>query len=459
MEFSMPGPRYNLSRIDLTESEYADLAVKDQGTAYFVSGVLRSIGGQTVGGASQIKTIAGLPLSGVGDVPQWRLLAPNMQALGVAINFTALNTAQMAAMMAGGTHGYIITSGDSWPAGFGSGGGSGNNGSRIKGLTGQLVASLIKRGIRARYSSYCGTGIGPGAPTASNAALWHGNSTYIGAAAFLSSGGFDALGAFLTSIINAGTDGLDLNFQQPFDTVDTLYALNTSHGTMTLAADGGAVQQSISTNAAAGMGFSSVTVNGLNTLNIRNTGANIYPCAFVLRDSTKPGINVLNASVGGMTLQTLAVDPATAGGTKTWAARAGLTALLNGVGSAKKVVLLNGWYNDRSAGRTLVQARADLATLITTIKAAGGEPWYIGYSHLSPASITSADFNSWYDGMLAQCIASDIPAIDLRPTRESFNYGNQVGLYYDALHNNALGSADAAELGILPSFLYARSLQ
>jgi hypothetical protein len=386
------------------------------------------------------------------------LQVADMARQGVAVNFSKTNTAQLAALMAGGVHGYLITAGDSWPAGFGAGGGSGNNGSRIKGLTGQLVTSLIKRGIRTRYSSYCGTGIGPGAPTAANAALWHGNSTYIGSAAFLSSGGFDALGAFLTSIITAGTDGLDLNFLQPFDTVDTLYALNTSHGTMTLAADGGAVQQSISNNGAAGMGFSSVTVNGLNTLNIRNTGSNIYPCAFILRDSTKPGINILNASVGGMTLQTLAVDPATGGGTKTWAARAGLTSLLNGVGSAKKVVLLNGWYNDRSAGRTLAQAKADLATLISTIKAAGGEPWYIGYSHLSPASIIASDFHAWYDGLMAQCIASDIPAIDLRPARESFNFGSQAGLYYDALHNNALGAADASENAILPCFQYAASL-
>lgn len=51
----MPRNHYPLSRIDVTAQEYADLAGRyDPGTAYYVDGTLKSLGGQPVGGSGGV---------------------------------------------------------------------------------------------------------------------------------------------------------------------------------------------------------------------------------------------------------------------------------------------------------------------------------------------------------------------------------------------------------------------
>lgn len=357
-------------------------------------------------------------------------------------NFNLSNTrnlrASLAAARAKSARSRWLFVGDSFPAGFGSNG-SANGNARAKSFPVQMASALRSLGYNVNDNYVCGVGFnGNNSGTLVNEydprMVFAGGATVIGSP-------FDAFGGFLLQLATPGTSTINITFGASFDRLDVLYPVNGPQGSLTIAADGGAVQQTINTAGSAAYGYGNLTVNGNAVVNLGATTAFTAFSMLGVRSNAAPGIELVNASVGGITLQTLAQDTGVTN--KSWATRAAIPLVLES--GIRNVLWLNGWFNDRANGRTIAQTQADLTTLITA-GLARGDVIYVGYTPLNPASIPEADFNAWQDGMISAALAAGAAVIDPRSYRESYATSNSLGLMFDSLHNGGAGQADVARL-------------
>lgn len=354
-------------------------------------------------------------------------------------NFTLANTVNLRKIRAGGVRGRILAIGDSFTSGHGSGG-NGLLGQKRGAFAPKLAVMLTGAGVPALADYAVGTGTATSGVTAANLASYDPRLSFTGASTL---DGYPTLGGMMMAMTSAG-DKITFTPGDSFDTVVLLFARNTTgQGDFTVSVDGGTTTAAtIVNNNATDVALTEVAVPaGSRAVTLSKGAGSSYIIAIGTRNSVKPGIEIINAGISGGQVATLAVAAGT--GSAYWNTRACIPKILDA--NAVNVTLINGWYNDRGASRTVPQVRADLTTLINTAKAYG-DVIYVCYPALSTANISAANFATYNDAAIEAAIAAGIPVVDTSKLIPDQAAGNAVGLYADNLHLNNAGYAYPAAL-------------
>lgn len=381
---------------------------------------------------------------------------------GLALNnFKASNTPNLQAIMARGAsplskaRGRIAMIGDSYLAGFGAGNSSNMNNGRRNNATTQLSAMLNARGFRSAAHWTAGDGYVNGSAGGATTPL----PLYDTRLAFTSSSllsGFNSLGGNMIQESTGGT--MTFTPVDPvtgaaitFDTVEVIVACSVANGgTFNVKGyNGGTLVTTSSTlvnNDINGPKKVSVTVGATcNKVVVTAVTNSCFVQAIGVRMSTALGIEFINASASGQTLQVLATPTTTnVDDPNTWNNLKASGVLLDT--AAPNCTVLNGWFNDQSNGRSIAQAQADLNTLIQFYKTTG-DVIFLGYVPLLPAALDLPTFTAWQNAMYATCLANDIPYIDPPAAFPGSAAMNTYGYYADGgFHLGSDGQAIIARL-------------
>ena len=388
--------------------------------------------------------------------------APVPVAAGFPIfqNFTKANCQNTLAIMDGGlsgaARGRIALLGDSALAGFYA---TANQwvGTQVADITANLTKILVKYGYTANnnwmvpdhYSITAGSNI--------STLLASDTRLTVSGANLLT--GYPSLGG---NMLQLPTGSVTATFTPggTFDTAYCIWANNTSQSSFTLSINGGSTAAAtIPDNASVGVGGGQYSVTaGSTALTVKGSATTpSYIIGLGTATSTAPAIEIINAAAGGRTLMEMAA-PASTGATYNWCVAASLPLLLpSGIPS---LTILNGWYNDMAAGRTIAQAQADLLTCINNAKLQG-DVWYITYGNLNPATTSAATQATWNAAMTATALAAGIPVIRFDLSMPA--YATELALGYvgdsggQGLHFKQPGQAHAASL-IAQALLGVRTL-
>ena len=367
---------------------------------------------------------------------------------GALLNFKLSNTVNMRAMRAGGVRGRFIALGDSFLQGYGSGG-NGLVGTRPNGPMAKLAARLSSLGLPARNDYMQGwpsadtVVSNPTLVTPANISLIDPRVTIVGSSIFSD---FFALGGWPIAFTTAG-DQITFTPGTQFDTIDLLYAVSPGQGNFLVSVDGGATLAGGTINdfnASNDIAKSSVSCPLASSVTLKKGSASSYIIGVSTRRAAVPDVQVICASITGTLLQQTATAP-DASLFNNFNARKCLPVLADS--SARNVILINGWFNDQQSGRTLGQIQADLATVIAFCKALPQtDVMFIDYTTADPALLAPATAATFRAGVLATCLAQDIPFLDLSKVLP--NYADSVarGLMSDAAHLSGAGQAYTAQL-------------
>ena len=364
-------------------------------------------------------------------------------------NFTLANTPNMRAMRSGGVRGRIVLLGDSFLQSYSSGG-NGFVGTRPNGLGPKLAAKLRGLGIPARNDSTQGwpsadtIASAPTVVTMANLALVDPRVQYTGCAIF---DPLFAPGGWAIQFSAVG-DKLVFNPGGTFDTVEILHPKSPSQGNFILSLDGGATTFATISDVSATNDVAKDVISvpqGSTSVTLKKGSALSYFSSISVRQSTAPDIEVINLSVSGTTLKEYAT-PFTQDSAHAFNVNKALPFILDA--NAKNLVIINGWYNDRTnIGRTIPQIQADLTTHIQQIKAQPNtDIIYIDYGVGDPALITSAAAAPYRAAVLATCLAQNIPFVDLSAVLTSYADAVNRGLMGDQIHLNGMGHSYTAGL-------------
>lgn len=411
-------------------------------------GLLDSLLGVDSGG-TQIQRTTIQAIAGLGK--------PYAETLRLGMNgFTLANTPNMRAMRAGGVRGRILLWGDSFPAGFGTGG-NGVANSKLPGPAAKLAARLTGYGVKARADWTQGwpsttTHVTDPTILASNLPLVDPRITVTGAASLLDT--FYALGGWQVAL---GATGEMVNFRPGgiFDTVDFLHPVSAGQGSFGVSLDGTAADLYTTVadfNASNGMRLSTISVppSAAQVAQVFN-GATTYFGMVGTRQAGVPDIEVINGAVAGILIQEMAT-PASSALFQNFNAQVALAALLDA--NANNLVVISGWFNDYSAGRTVSQLQADLSAVIGFIKACPQtDVVFCDYATPNPTLISPAVATPYRSGVAATCASLNVPYIDLSQILSSWTDDNARGLMSDDAHLSSMGHAFFA------NFLAAAILQ
>lgn len=357
-------------------------------------------------------------------------------------NWKKDNTKNIRAAMAGAAsidnRSVFLVEGDSLNAGSGSDNQAGanllNNIHKRRWTT--LMASLLtKAGYQADADWYGGTA------SAANAAAIAAMDPRM---SFTNTGGsilvgYNAIGSRMIGANGVG-DAITFTPGRTFDRVMTLIGRGSALGTSSLTCSSDATVRTLThTNGFNDLQLVTTSVTpGASSFTLSKATGNNWVALFGVRDSSKPGIEVINTAISGIDLNYFNLTPDSS--VNAFCPRVGVPALF--ADYSNKVVFLDGWFNDRNAGKTLDQMLAIQAQRIQAHKDAGSDVVWIGYPILNPGSIGTDTFNTWYDALQNQAIQMfDIPVIDMRVVMYSYAYGVSMGWYADSLHVRAAGQA------------------
>lgn len=347
-------------------------------------------------------------------------------------NWKSSNTVAARAMMAAsGIRGRIMVLGDSYPAGYGAD----NNGyinMRARSFPSQLATLLNAAGRSASASFACGTGR-KNAAGQSSVTINESDPRIVFANPGVNAlNGFETLGGQMFRVL--GTSKFTFTPGGVFEAIELQFAISSANaGSFNVSVDGGTttLQNVIDSAGVSSVGRATIAAPpGSTAVTISAQAGTAGNCSMMIgtRTPSAPGIEIYNAGQTGAQMQVIAAAPGSANNANQWNTRACLPGLLDG--AAPNLTIINGWYNDQTAGRTLSQIQADLATLITTCKAYG-DVMFINYAALDTASISNTNFRSFSDGCIATALGLDIPVLD---TSRQMNYAANAALFYDSLH-------------------------
>lgn len=379
-------------------------------------------------------------VGGLGDAAFKNFLQSNTKTLAAAVGRAGAGTARAR----------LVCIGDSYPAGYTAGGTDDLVGARPFAFPSQLAKLLTAQGLNARADYAVGDGgtttLGLGdalAPViAYDARLSAG-----GAAKLLN--GFPSLGGSMWWLQGPG-DKVTFTPGKAFDTVDLLTANNTAagaNGQFAVSFDGGTTHAyTVSNSADVSVQHQTYVVPGGVTANavtlISTSGLSFFPLVGT-RLAASPGLEIINCGIAGGEVATMAATPTTAGDANSWSTRACVKALCDG--NALNVILVNGWFNDRTAGQSVPQIQSSLSTMFNEFKNYG-DVIYTSYAPLSNASIPQADYDAYTDAAISVALGAGIPVVDLREKLNSYAVNSPLGIYGDGLHLQSAGHAMAARI-------------
>jgi lysophospholipase L1-like esterase len=183
---------------------------------------------------------------------------------------------------------------------------------------------------------------------------------------------------------------------------------------------------------------SAASLSASNTVSIICSVSNAYVVGVEFWNSTVPRIRVGNGGVGTVGAQQH-VMLATSWGSIPFLAAYQADLVIIGLG-----------LNDRGAGRTPAQFKADMQTLITAAKLNSD---VIVCSEMPAQSAPQATNEAAYNTILGDLSnENSIPYYAYAERCQSFTAYNALGLAFDGLHQNNLGYWDWAQ-GIVPALL------
>lgn len=315
----------------------------------------------------------------------------------------------------------LVGVGDSWLQGRG-GNNSNDAGAASLCALSQLAVLLTASGIPARADSvngWAGTG------SAANYIGYNPKLAYTGAP--IAMPGYAGPGFHIWQLPNAATATYTPG--GTFDTVDIYFPKLAGQGTFTIS-DSAGVKATIDTSVGGtAMGKQTVTLAANSTYFTITASSNLANWAlFNVRTAAAKAVEIINMGVAGYQLNNMKV----AAGVSPFATLATLTQVLDN--NAINVSLVNGWINDKIAGRTLVQASDDLRAVLTHVTALGGA-MYMNYAGVSTATVTAADFALWSNTMMDIAANEfDLPVYDPSVQQPSYTDGNALALYFDGYH-------------------------
>lgn len=410
-------------------------------------------GNRSGNGGVQLQTNSDGTLGGIIG-PGGSVIGPYVPtALAGAIrNFTLANTARIRKMRAGGRRRIrLVFLGDSLLAGTGA---DDNNlvNMRSNGMVALLAKLLTGAGIPARQDYGGGTGSVNTGVTAATLATIDPRFTFTGCSTL---DGYKSLGGNMIRLSTAG-DSFTFTPGSVGDTVELLFAKNTTgQGNFNVSIDGQTAQV-VTDNDVVGVGKATLTFQPGRAITISKGSASSFIISVGLRMSSDPCVEIINGGVSGEQLANLATFPGS--GTVAYVPLACLTAMLDA--NAINIVLVNGWANDYLNGATALQSATYLNTLLNQIRLLNADTVYVNYAALDPTNSIS---QSVQDAYSAQCIATAIGGaapsgvIDFSKVIPSYPIGNAAGLYWDPKHLGSMGQAYAAQLilrailGVIPS--------
>lgn len=382
---------------------------------------------------------------------------------GALNNFKPSNTLNLQAIMARGasplskSRGRIVMIGDSYLAGYAAANADSMNNGRKNSATTQLATMLANRGFRAAANWTAGDAFVNGSTGGATAPL----TAYDPRVTFTSAtllNGFNSLGGLMINIATGGT--MTFTPVDPvtgaavvFDTVELIVASSVANGgTFTVKGFTGATLKTTSAtqtnNDINGPKKITVTVDPTcNKLTITSVTNACFVQAVGVRMSTALGIELINASASGQTVETLATPTTTnVDDPNTWNNLKASGVLMDT--ATPNCTVINGWFNDEFGAVGLAGTQANLDTLIKFYKTKG-DVVFLGYAPLVVAamSMPQATFVQWQSAMFQTCLANDIPYIDPPAAFPVADTMNTFGYYGDAgLHLGSDGQAVVARL-------------
>ena len=177
-------------------------------------------------------------------------------------------------------------------------------------------------------------------------------------------------------------------------------------------------------------------------MTLRGVSGTAFFVGLKTRVAATPKIELINGSITGITVNFNATTPVynvTGLAYLAFVPREVLkqVATLNG----KVVLILNGWYNDRGASRTIDQIKADYKLICDDATARGWDIGYYGYPALDTASIPRADFDS-FESQVVAYLRDTYNAFILQASCVFTDYATYQaqGFYGDNLHINGNGT-------------------
>lgn len=351
--------------------------------------------------------------------------APIHEGVG-AFNVSSLPkwSAAVRAQKAGTRNARLLLPGDSTMAGVGSNGALVTNGkanswpSQLKPLVaGSSIASMMADSGFGPFSGYTFPDFDPRATLGSGI-----------------SNGQPTVGGILFAITSTGT--FDLAIPTNCDTFEVYYAALSGGGTLTFAFDGGAVVDSVSTNAGVN-GYAKRTIPvalGAHTLKIGKTGGTAYIGQIIAYNSAVKEISILNAGWQGSTV----ADWASV--TNAWSA--GNT--IDDFAPDLSIICLT--INDWNNGTARATYRSNLSLIVDTCVAAGGDVLLMSGAPSDPSTLASyATQQNYIDDCNTVIAAKSLPPL-INPWLDVFGGVWNAGLMYDARHPNGTGYAGIASL-------------
>lgn len=376
-------------------------------------------------GALDAASAAVLAASGFGGTPDQTAFR----------NFKSSNTTSLRRMVADARSGYarsrLCVFGMSTEAGAGSLNASlyaGN--SRSKSWPMQLAKLLVSRGLNAS-SDYI---VGGGNKAASSLPAFDTRVAFTNTAETLAV----QLWGGPTFQMTATTGQITFTPANPFDRIMIASASSGGNSVITAVGNGGATSGTLNTSGAAGVVYADNACSAGSTVATLTcgSGGGAYPFLIGTRDSTKLGIEVINAGWGGSGTPDW-------NSSYTWNCNQAFDAILDSNALNCSVLCLD--INDAYFGVAQATYRANLDALLTKLKGKGDVIVRISPT-VGTGTVAQATQDIYWAIAIAAAEAADVPYVDLRSVLPLRAASLTQGIARDDLHETARGYAIEAEV-------------
>jgi lysophospholipase L1-like esterase len=238
--------------------------------------------------------------------------------------------------------------------------------------------------------------------------------------------------------MTATTGQITFTPANPFDRIMIASASSGGNSVITAVGNGGATSGTLNTSGAAGVVYADNACSAGSTVATLTCGAGggAFPFLIGTRDSTKPGIEVINAGWG-------------ASGTPDWNSAAAwncnhaFDAILDSNALNCSVLCLD--INDAYFGVAQATYRANLDALLTKLKGKGDVIVRISPT-VGTGAVAQATQDIYWAIAIAAAEAADVPYVDLRSVLPLRAASLTQGIARDDLHETARGYAIEAEV-------------
>ena len=238
--------------------------------------------------------------------------------------------------------------------------------------------------------------------------------------------------------MTATTGQITFTPANPFDRIMIASASSGGNSVITAVGDGGATSGTLNTSGAAGVVYADNACSAGSTVATLTCGAGggAFPFLIGTRDSTKLGIEVINAGWGGSGTPDW-------NSSYTWNCNQAFDAILDSNALNCSVLCLD--INDAYFGVAQATYRANLDALLTKLKGKGDVIVRISPT-VGTGTVAQATQDIYWAIAIAAAEAADVPYVDLRSVLPLRAASLTQGIARDDLHETARGYAIEAEV-------------